>query len=134
VSFKTIIPDDIGLVAQAIIEMASKGCEIIIACGGMSVDPDDVTVEGIETAGAEIVSYGAPVLPGAMFLYAKLGNIPILGAPACVIHNRITILDIILPRVLAGEDISSEDIIQLGHGGFLPPAVSAPFPAKFFSD
>jgi len=52
-----------------------------------------------------------------MFLFARLENIPILGAPAAVIFNEATIIDIILPRVLAGEPISREDIVDLGHGG-----------------
>jgi len=52
-----------------------------------------------------------------MFLFALLGDIPILGAPATVIFNETTIIDVILPRVLAGESVSREDIIDLGHGG-----------------
>ena len=68
-------------------------------------------------SGARIVSYGAPVMPGAMFLFAQLGDIPILGAPAAVIFNDATIIDIILPRVLAGEPVTRDDIVALGHGG-----------------
>ena len=114
---QTIVPDDEELIAQAVLEMRSKGSEVIVVCGGLSVDPDDVSVEGVERSGAEIISYGAPVMPGAMFLFAMLGNIPILGAPAAVIFNETTIIDIILPRVLAGEPVSREDIVDLGHGG-----------------
>jgi len=77
---------------------------------------------------AEIISYGAPVMPGAMFLYAMWEGIPILGAPAAVIYNPTTILDLILPRVLAEEKISREDIVELGHGGLCLNCEKCSFP------
>jgi len=117
VHHQVIVPDDEDLIGKAVLEMKDKGCDVIIACSGLSVDPDDVTVEGVERSGAEIVSYGAPVMPGAMFLYAKLGDIPVLGAPAAVIFSQTTILDVMLPRVLAGDNITRQDIVDLGHGG-----------------
>lgn len=123
-----IVPDDENLIAQAIAEMGTKGCEVIFVCGGLSVDPDDVTVEGVKKSGAEIISYGSPVMPGAMFLYAVWQGIPILGAPAAVIFNETTIIDIILPRVLAGDKISREDIVELGHGGLCLDCKLCSFP------
>jgi molybdopterin biosynthesis enzyme len=117
INHQTIVPDDEDLIARAVLEMRDKGSEVIFACGGLSVDPDDVTVEGVSRSGARIISYGAPVMPGAMFLFALLGDIPILGAPAAVIFNETTIIDIMLPRVLADESVSREDIIALGQGG-----------------
>jgi len=117
INHQIIVPDDEELVARAVLEMRDKGSEVIVVCGGLSVDPDDVSVEGVEKSGARIISYGAPVMPGAMFLFAMLEDIPILGAPAAVIFNETTIIDVVLPRVLAGEQISREDIIDLGHGG-----------------
>ncbi len=123
-----IVPDDEGLIAQAIAEIRAKGSEVIVVCGGLSVDPDDVTVEGVKRSGAKIVSYGAPVMPGAMFLYAVLEDIPILGAPGSVIFNKTTIIDIILPRVLAGDEITREDIVELGHGGLCLDCGECPFP------
>jgi molybdopterin biosynthesis enzyme len=108
--------------------MGTKGSEVIVVCGGLSVDPDDVTVEGVENSGAEIISYGAPVMPGAMFLFAMWNDIPILGAQAAVIYNSATIFDLILPRVLAGEKICREDIIELGHGGLCLNCERCSFP------
>jgi molybdenum cofactor synthesis domain-containing protein len=125
---QTIVPDDEELIGQTIKDMVAQGAEVIFVAGGLSVDPDDVTVEGVEKSGAEIVSYGAPVMPGAMFLYAKLGGIPILGAPGAVIFNRATIIDLILPRVLAGEKISREDIVELGNGGLCLDCDGCSFP------
>jgi molybdopterin biosynthesis enzyme len=117
VNYQTIVPDDAAKIAQAVREAAAKGSDVIVVCGGLSVDPDDVTVEGVAESGARIISYGAPVMPGAMFLYALLDNIPVLGAPAAVSHNPSTVFDLVLPRVLSGEELVREDIIGLGHGG-----------------
>ena len=74
---------------------------MIICTGGMSVDPDDVTPTAIKESGAELVTYGAPVLPGAMFLLAYNGDIPILGLPGCVMYSKRTVFDLVLPRVLS---------------------------------
>jgi molybdenum cofactor synthesis domain-containing protein len=90
---------------------------LILTTGGLSVDPDDVTRQGVKKIGAEVVAYGAPVLPGAMFLYARLEGTPILGLPACVYYHESTIFDLIYPRVLAGDRISKNEIAEMGHGG-----------------
>ncbi|MCP6429117.1 hypothetical protein NL523_27765, partial [Klebsiella pneumoniae] len=85
--------------------------------GGMSVDPDDVTPSGIRAAGGEIVIYGAPTLPGAMFMLAYLGTVPVLGLPGCVMYHKSTIFDLVVPRILAGEVLSRKDITKFGYGG-----------------
>jgi molybdopterin biosynthesis enzyme len=81
------------------------------------VDPDDVTLEGIRKSGAEVVFYGVPVLPGSMSAYARMGKTIIIGAPACVFHDPTTTLDLFLPRALADDPISAEEIASMGHGG-----------------
>lgn len=126
---KIIVTDDTGAIADAILELKGLGCELIITTGGLSVDPDDVTRQGVEQAGADIAFYGSPVLPGAMFLYAHLSGTPIMGLPACVYYSRQTIFDILLPRVLAGEEITKEDIITMGHGGLCMNCEVCHFPA-----
>jgi molybdenum cofactor synthesis domain-containing protein len=123
-----IVPDDEDIIAQAILDMKNKGCEVIITCGGLSVDPDDVTAEGIEKSGARIISYGVPVMPGAMVLVAELGDIPILGAPGAVIFKKTTILDVLLPRMLAKDKITRQDIIELAHGGLCLDCEECVFP------
>ena len=109
--------DDAELIASSINEMLSKGCNMVIITGGMSVDPDDVTPTGIKKAGAEIIKYGAPALPGAMFLLAYKGDVPLIGLPACAMYFQNTVLDILLPRLLAGEKVTAAEIAALGHGG-----------------
>jgi len=114
---KILAPDDPDAIADALRTLDKLGCDLLITTGGLSVDPDDVTKKGIQQTGAKLVAYGSPVLPGAMFLYARLRDTPILGLPACVYYHNTTIFNLILPRVLAGEDITKNDLAALGHGG-----------------
>ena len=113
-----LVNDDKAKIAAAIREMKEKGCEIIIATGGMSVDPDDQTPGAIKDSGAEVVTYGAPVLPGAMFCLAYFPDgTPVMGLPGCVMYAKTTIFDLILPRAAAGVRVSRRDITRLGNGG-----------------
>jgi molybdopterin biosynthesis enzyme len=128
VNHQVIVPDNADTIAQSIKIAKNKGCEMIVVCGGLSVDPDDVTVEGVRKSGACLISYGAPVMPGAMFLYAILDDVPILGAPAAVSYYPSTIFDLILPRILCGETLTREDIIELGHGGLCLNCEKCSFP------
>ncbi len=118
ISKHTVTDDSVEMTVSAIKEMAGSDADMIICTGGMSVDPDDRTPASIREAGAEIVSYGAPVLPGAMFLISYLPDgRPVLGLPGCVMYARSTIFDIILPRLLAGIRIKRDFIASLGNGG-----------------
>ena len=117
VNNEKLVPDDSDLIARTILDFQTKGSEVILCCSGMSVDPDDVTPEGIRKSGAQVHFYGLPVLPGAMFLYAKLGDVSVLGVPACVLHAPTTAFDLLFPRLLTEEDLSYEDTRELGHGG-----------------
>lgn len=110
-------PDDAQMIAQEIKNCLTAGMELIITSGGMSVDPDDVTRQGIKEAGVTDIVYGTPVLPGAMFLVGYSGAVPVLGLPACGMFHKITVFDLILPRVLCGERITREDFAAMGHGG-----------------
>ncbi|MFZ7110190.1 MAG: molybdopterin-binding protein [Desulfatiglandales bacterium] len=110
-------PDDRQTIAGHIRALLSEGANLVLVSGGMSVDPDDVTRMAIADAGAKDLVYGTPVLPGAMFLYARLGDVPVLGLPACVIFHRATVLDLVLPRILAGETISRRDLAEMAYGG-----------------
>jgi len=122
------VPDNVDMISGAVKELLGMGAEMIIATGGMSVDPDDVTPAGIRQAGAKIISYGAPVLPGSMFLVAYLDNIPVLGLPGCVMYHKTTVFDLMLPKIVAGERIKKEDITKLGHGGLCLNCESCSFP------
>lgn len=110
-------PDDTSIIAQGITELIDGGADLIISTGGMSVDPDDVTRHAIRELGATDILYGAPVLPGAMFLMAYLGEVPVLGVPACGMYHQTTVLDLVLGRILAGEHITRHELARMGHGG-----------------
>ncbi|WP_294188117.1 molybdopterin-binding protein [uncultured Clostridium sp.] len=125
---QVILPDS----KERIIEEIKKGLEekvdMIICTGGMSVDPDDVTPTAIKECGGELVTYGSPVLPGAMFLLAYYGDTPILGVPSCAMYSKRTVLDLVLPRVLADERLTLEDIAAYGHGGLCLDCKVCTFP------
>ena len=110
--------DGVENVANAIAEARKTGAEIILCTGGMSVDPDDNTPGGIKQSGARIVTYGAPVLPGAMFLlgYYEDGTV-VMGLPGCVMYAGATIFDLALPRVAAGMEMTRADFAAMGEGG-----------------
>jgi molybdopterin biosynthesis enzyme len=125
---KIIAPDDPDAIAAALGKLRQTGCELILSTGGLSVDPDDVTRMGVRRAGARIINYGSPVLPGAMVLYAMLDGIPILGLPACVFYHPTTIFDLMLPRILAGETITRDTFAAMGHGGLCMDCKICRFP------
>ena len=127
------LPDDKEGIISAIKNFASEGADIILCSGGMSVDPDDKTPGAIKDAGADVISYGAPVLPGAMFLLSYLKTdeekeIPVMGLPGCVMYARRTIFDLVLPRVLAGERLTAEDLAIYGEGGLCLSCPECHFP------
>ena len=110
--------DDRAAITAAALDFHAKGVDLVLCTGGMSVDPDDRTPGAIKDTGAEIISYGAPVLPGAMFLLAYFADgTPILGLPGCVMYAKATIFDLVLPRIAAGVPISRRELKALGHGG-----------------
>jgi molybdopterin biosynthesis enzyme len=114
---KQLATDDPDQIAELINNAQRAGAEIILVSGGMSVDPDDKTPEGIRRSGAKVESHGFPILPGSMFVMAYLNATPILGLSGCVLHDPFTAFDILLPRLLAGEKITRADIMAMGHGG-----------------
>jgi molybdopterin biosynthesis enzyme len=129
---QVIVPDDPSVISMEIRRLVSEGAELVMVTGGMSVDPDDVTPAGIRAAGAQEVFYGAPVLPGSMFMLAYLGHVPVCGLPGCVMFNRTTILDLILPRIFAGEMVTRDEVVSLGHGGLCEECEVCRFPACSF--
>jgi len=125
-------PDDIGAISAAIQSCLEEGADLIVTSGGMSVDPDDVTRMGIKAAGAVDTVYGSPVLPGAMFLSGRIGDTPVLGLPACGMFHKITVFDLILPRILTGERFGREEFADMGHGGLCRTCKHCQYPVCNF--
>ena len=113
-----VVDDEMDHLLEALAEMKEKDVDLILCTGGMSVDPDDNTPGAIRRSGARIITYGAPVLPGAMFLlgYYEDGR-PVLGLPGCVMYAAATIFDLVLPRIAAGVRLCKQDFVVLGEGG-----------------
>ena len=110
-------PDDKEIIKEKAREFLDKGATMIIFTGGMSVDPDDMTPTSIIELGGELISYGAPVLPGSMFLLSYLGDIPMMGLPGCVMFAKKTVFDLVLGRVMTGEKLTKADIMRYATGG-----------------
>lgn len=120
----TIVPDDNEMMREAIAAMRAAGTDLLITTGGLSVDPDDRTLHALTESGLIDVLYGEPVLPGSMSAVGKLaarqgqGAVQVLGVPACALYCKTTFLDIILPRLLAGREITRAELAKMGEGGF----------------
>jgi len=117
VTRQVIVPDDMDMTVRAIQQLLAEGAEMIAVTGGMSVDPDDLSPSSIRAAGGEVVTYGSPTFPGAMFMLAYIGEIPVVGLPGCVMYHKASIFDLTVPRLVAGEKLTRADIVELGHGG-----------------
>ena len=114
-----ILDDDPAAITQAIQGMLEQQLDMVLCTGGMSVDPDDQTPLAIKNTGARIVSYGAPVLPGAMFLLSYMPDgRPVIGLPGCVMYARRTIFDLVLPSLIAGVPVTADQLASLGEGGY----------------
>ena len=120
--------DDSARITEEILRMRREGAEMVLCTGGMSVDPDDRTPLAVKKTGAKIVSYGAPALPGAMFLLSYLDDVPVVGLPGCVMYAGRTVFDLILPRLLAGLRVTPQELAGLGHGGLCLNCETCIFP------
>lgn len=118
---RTMPGDEKAQITADILNFIGEGADLVLCSGGMSVDPDDRTPGGIRGTGARVVTYGAPVLPGAMLLvayYEKDGRkVPIIGLPGCAMYSKRTVFDLILPRIMADDEIKEEEIAAYGEGG-----------------
>jgi hypothetical protein len=123
-----LAPDDKKQIVKGIKDTIQAGSKLVMVSGGMSVDPDDISRLAIAEAGAEDILYGSPVQPGSMFLYGRIGSVPILGLPACILFHKATILDLVLPRVLAGEQLTRRDFAAMAHGGLCLGCIECRYP------
>lgn len=129
---QAIVPDETERTVAAIRAAIDGGADFICVTGGMSVDPDDKTPAAIRAVGCEIVTYGAPVFPGAMFMLGYKEQIPVLGLPGCVMYHKASIFDLLAPRMLAGLRICGRDIARLAHGGLCESCAECHYPSCAF--
>ncbi|MBI9091039.1 MAG: molybdopterin-binding protein [Desulfobacterium sp.] len=129
---KILVSDEMEMTANAIRSLMDDGAQMIAVTGGMSVDPDDLTPSSIRAAGGKVVTYGAPVLPGAMFMLAHIDGIPVVGLPGCVMYHRASIFDLVVPRLMAGEVVDRSTITRMGHGGYCSNCKTCKYPVCGF--
>lgn len=125
---QVIVPDDPELIASEIQNFVAEGAQLVVVTGGMSVDADDATPQGIRNSGAEVVFYGAPILPGSQFMLAYQGHVTICGVPGGALFSKKTTLDLLLPRIFAEDKIKRSDIVAMGHGGLCEGCPQCHFP------
>ena len=129
---QVMVADDIEKTVAAIHGFLDKGAGLVAVTGGMSVDPDDLTPAAIRSAGGEVVTYGAPTFPGAMFMLAYVNGVPVVGLPGCVMYYRASVFDLVVPRLLAGETLTRADIVAMGHGGLCAGCPDCRYPICSF--
>jgi formylmethanofuran dehydrogenase subunit E len=123
-----IVPDDRRAISDGVQELLATGADLVVTTAGLSVDPDDVTRQGLTDAGATDLLYGAPILPGAMTLLARIGAVRVIGVPACALYFKRTSFDLLLPRLLAGLELRRRDLAGLGHGALCLECQTCSFP------
>ncbi len=128
ISGTAVVPDDMEAIARAASELVADGARLLVTTAGLSVDPDDVTRRGLIQAGLTGALYGVPVLPGAMTLVGRMGPARVLGVPACALYYQITALDLLLPRILAGVDMTRADLAEMAEGGYCLTCKTCTFP------
>ena len=130
---KIYCDDDKEMIVNAIHELKKDNVDMICCTGGMSVDPDDMTPSSIIASGANVISYGSPLLPGAMLLIGYFDDdTPILGLPGCVMYSAATVFDVVLPKVLAKIKWTKSDLAELGYGGLCQNCKICHFPVCSF--
>ena len=127
-----IRPDDREAIKKGIFRLLRSRADLIVTTAGLSVDPDDVTRQGLTDAGCKDLLYGAPILPGAMTLLSKIGDVQVIGVPACGLYHTTTGFDLLLPRLLAGISITRQDLAALGHGAFCQNCQTCTYPKCSF--
>jgi formylmethanofuran dehydrogenase subunit E len=125
-----IVPDDRQTIGEGVRELLDSGIDLLVTTAGLSVDPDDVTRQGLVDAGATDLLYGAPIIPGAMTLLARIGPVQVMGVPACALFFKTTSFDLLLPRLLAGLKITRRDLARLANGAFCLECKVCTFPQK----
>lgn len=121
--------DEIALAAALQNHCTDRRSDLIVLAGETAImDRRDIAPRAVERAGGAITCYGAPVDPGNLLLLGYLGAVPVLGAPGCARSPKENIVDLLLPRLLAGDRLTQDDIIQLGHGGLLEDVPERPLP------
>jgi hypothetical protein len=122
------VEDRVEAFVEALLESRQSGAEVIMAAGASSLDPLEPLFVALDRIGARIVKHGVPAHPGSLFWIAYCGPIPIFGLSSCEMFSHKTILDLVLPRLMAGQPVGREELVEMGHGGLLARYMAFRFP------
>jgi hypothetical protein len=119
---------DQDAIAEAIAEQLALHARLIVVAGAKAMDPVDRTFRALDGLGARHERHGVPAHPGSLFWLARLGDATIVGMPTCGLFSQATVFDLVLPRILVGEQVDARGLAALGHGGLLTRDVAFRFP------
>ena len=132
----TSLDDEAGeeRLAETIAQQLDDGADLLILAGETAImDRHDVAPRAVERAGGEVECFGAPVDPGNLLLLAYRGGKPIVGAPGCARSPKANIVDLVLPRLLAGDRLTRDDVAEFGYGGLLEDVPERPLPRSWIT-
>jgi molybdopterin biosynthesis enzyme len=115
-------------VANSLKQALAAACDVLVVAGTRAMDGLDPVFLALADLGAERVRQGVPAHPGSLFWIARAGRVPVLGLPSCGLFSEATVFDLVLPRILCGEEIGARELAALGHGGFLTRDMAHRFP------
>lgn len=122
------VAPEVGAIVAGLERMLAAGARVVAVAGSRPMDPLDPAFEALERVGARMERQGVPAHPGSLVWLARVGDVPIIGMPACGLFSQATVFDLILPRLLAGHALGARDLAALGHGGFLTRDMAFRFP------
>jgi hypothetical protein len=120
--------DKARTVADQLTALRADGAEVLIVAGASALDPLDPVFGALTLLGARMERHGAPAHPGSLLWLAKWEGRAVLGMPTCGMFSQATTFDLVLPRLLAGEDMDNRELAALGHGGLLSREMAYRFP------
>ncbi|HYH12441.1 MAG TPA: hypothetical protein VD789_08825, partial [Thermomicrobiales bacterium] len=111
--------------------MLDEGADLILTAGGNTIDPLDPTIRALPSIDAEVIRLGAPAHPGSMFWYGSTtdGGVPIVNLASCSMYSQATVADLVLPWVMADEEVTARDLAGIGYGGLLDRDMRFRFPS-----
>lgn len=121
------VPHEPESIANAMRDHADSDL-ILVASVSAIIDRDDVVPEALRRAGGSITIHGLPVDPGTLMMMGYLNQVPVIGAPGCIKSPKTNVIDLLLPRIIAGERLTRSDLVQMGYGGLLDDIKNRPAP------
>lgn len=125
------VAHETGAVAGAIAECLAAGDDLVVVFGASAMcDADDVIPAAIRRAGGSVARAGMPVDPGNLIALGAVRGVPVIGAPGCARSPKENGFDWVLDRIVAGIEVTGDDIAAMGVGGLLMEIATRPQPRE----